>query len=124
MPSPLDIATICKADHWVDDVLPRFAALIDAHCTGTVRRHLLLLVPPAAAEIEPLAARLRRQWHSVVVMPFADPYPGRRLLAFDELRAGLTAIFGLRELLYVDPDTDVVADLQGIQRIVPEADLL
>lgn len=131
MPSPLDIATICKADHWVEDVLPRFAALIDANCTGPVRRHLLLLVPPAgrdvaatANSIDDLLARLRQQWHSVVPMPFADPHAGRRLLVFDELRAGLTSALGLDELLYIDPDTDVVADLQGIQEIAPEADLL
>ncbi len=131
MPSPLNIATICKADHWVDDVLPRFAALIEANCTGPVHRHLLLLVPPAGGEnaaseagVDELVARLRRQWHTVVAMPFADPHPGRRLLAFDELRADLTTLLGLDELLYIDPDTDVVSDLQGIQQIEPEAELL
>lgn len=128
----LDVATICKADHWVDDVLPRFAALVDANCTGHVRRHLLLLVPPPGgpdgqAETERVGRieeRLRGAWHSVVSLPFEDRHPGRRLLAFDELRAGLTAFLELEELLYIDPDTDVVGDLQGVQGIAPGADLL
>jgi hypothetical protein len=133
VPQPvLDVATICKADHWVDDVLPRFAALVDANCTGRVRRHLLLLIPPPGGGSGPatpedprrIEERLRHQWHSVVAMPFEDPSPDRRLLVFDELRSGLTALLGLDELLYIDPDTDVVGDLQGMQAIAPEADLL
>jgi len=125
--APLDILTICKADHWVDDVLPRFATLVDAACSGTVRRHLRLVTDPAAppeAEGHMVGTLLERGWHTVVCRPFDDPLPGRRLLAFDALRAGLLGEFGLREGLYLDPDTDVVADLQGIQRIAPEADLL
>lgn len=124
---PLDVVTICRADRWVDDVLPRFAALVDANCSGTVRRHLLLVTDPdvtPAAEGRMVGTLVGQGWHQVVCRPFDDPYPGRRLLAFDALRAGLTAELGLREALYMDPDTDVVADLQGIQTIAPEADLL
>jgi len=123
---PLDIVTICKADSWVEDVLPRFATMIDAHCSGTVRRHLLLLTEPevGAGEARVFGGLVDSGWHSVVCRPFVDPHPHRRLLFFDTLRAGLLSEFGLREALYMDPDTDVVADLQGIQRIAPEADLL
>lgn len=124
---PLDIVTICKADRWVDEVLPRFAGLVDGNCSGLVRRHLLLLTDPAASpatEARQVAALLRDGWHGVVCRPFVDRFEGRRLLAFDALRAGLLRAFGLREALYMDPDTDVVADLQGIQRIAPRAALL
>ena len=122
----LDIVTICKADRWVAEILPRFASLIDTNCSATVRRHLLLLTdatsdPDQGRMIESL---LIANWHTVVCKPFVDPYPGRRLLAFDALRSGLLEEFGLREALYIDPDTDVIGDLQGIQRIAPEADLL
>lgn len=124
---PLDVATICKADHWLDDVLPRFASLVDANCSGTVRRHLLLLIDPGTPA--PEASRLRagllaRGWHSVVTRVLDDPPETGRLLAFDALRAGLPGVLGLRECLYMDPDTDVVGDLQGIQRFAPGADLL
>jgi hypothetical protein len=124
--TPLHVATISKADHWIDDVLPRFTAYVRAHCTGTVRLHLLLLVDPQTSpgEADAHETRARRLFDSVVRRPFVDPEPGRRLLAFDELRAGLTTTLGLPEVLYLDPDTDVVADLQGIQRIAPEAALL
>lgn len=123
----LDIVTISKADEWVYDVLPRFAALIDAHCSGVVRRHLLLVTDPEtspAAEREAVAALIEQGWHSVVCRPLESLHQGRRLLAFDALRSGLLEEFGLREALYLDPDTDVVADLSGIQDIAPEADLL
>lgn len=123
----LDIVTICKADHWLDDVLPRFAALVDANCSGTVRRHLLLLTAPetpAEDEGRLAAALLARGWYSVVCESPTDEQAGRRLLLFDSLRARLPGTFGLRECLYMDPDTDVVADLQGIQSIAPDADLL
>ena len=121
----LDIVTICKADHWLDDVLPRFAALVDANCSGTVRRHLLLLTAPetpAEDEGRLAAALLARGWYSVVCESPTDAQAGRRLLLFDSLRARLPGTFGLRECLYMDPDTDVVADLQGIQAIAPDAD--
>lgn len=123
----LDIVTICKADGWVHDVLPRFAALIDAHCSGVVRRHLLLVTDPEtspAAEGEAVAALVEQGWHSLVCRPLDGLRQGRRLLAFDALRSGLLAEFGLHEALYLDPDTDVVSDLRGIQTVAPEADLL
>jgi hypothetical protein len=123
----LDILTICKADHWVDNVLPRFASLIDASCTGVVRRHLLLIADPAmtpVAEGRILDKLLQQGWHTIVCRRLDESLTEQRLLAFDELRAGLLEEFGLREGLYMDPDTDVVADLQGIQRIAPTADLL
>ena len=122
----LDIVTICKADAWVDEVLPRFATMIDAHCSGTVRRHLLLLADPAAGpdETRRFESLVAGGWHTILCRPFEDHDTGRRLLVFDALRAGLLAEFGLQEALYLDPDTDVVADLQGIQRIAPEAELL
>jgi hypothetical protein len=122
----LHVATISKADHWVDDVLPRFAAYVRAHCTGTVRLHLLLVVDPQTSpdEAEACEIRARRLFDTVVRRAFVDPDPGRRLLAFDALRAGLTTTLGVPELLYLDPDTDVVADLQDIRRIAPEAALL
>ena len=122
----LDIVTICKADRWVDDMLPRFAGLIDANCSGTVRRHLLLLTDgtPGPDTDRCVESLLRANWHTVVCRPFEDDHPGRRLLTFDALRSGLLGEFNLREALYIDPDTDVVGDLQGIQRISPEADLL
>lgn len=119
----LDVATISKADHWVADLLPRFAAYVRANCSGTVRLHLLLLVgrddDRAAA-----AAAAARLFDTVVERPFSDPDPSSRLLVFDEARAGLTTTLGLPAVLYIDPDTDVVGDLQGIQRFAPEADLL
>jgi len=124
---PLDVVTISKADRWVEEVLPRFASLVDANCSGSVRRHLLLVTDPdtpPATEGRMVGTLLGQGWHQVVCRPRADPLPGRRLLAFDALRAGLCAEFGLGEALYMDPDTDVVADLQGIQRIAPEAELL
>lgn len=122
----LDIVTICKADAWVDSVLPRFAALVDAACTGTVRRHLLLVCDPTAAADEPrrLRSLVAGGWHTILCRPFEDPEPSRRLLVFDTLRAGLLREFDLAEALYIDPDTDVVGDLQGIQKIAPDADLL
>jgi len=122
----LDIVTICKADRWVDEILPRFAALIDANCSGTIRRHLLLLTDATsgADEGRMIESLLLANWHTVVCKPFEDPYPGRRLLAFDAFRSGLLEEFGLPEALYIDPDTDVIGDLQGIQRTAPEADLL
>jgi len=128
MPStPLDVVTICKTDHWVDDVLPRFGALVDANCSGVVRRHLLLLAAPdiAADEEARLVGTLLDQgWHSVVCRPRESRADEGRLLVFDALRAGLLGVFGLREAVYMAPDTDVVADLQGIQRFAPAADLL
>jgi hypothetical protein len=123
----LDIVTICKADDWVRGVLPRFAALIDEHCSGVVRRHLLLVTDAEtgpAAEGEAVAALVEQGWYSVVCRPLDGLHQGRRLLAFDALRSGLLAEFGLREALYVDADTDVVADLRGIRAVAPEADLL
>lgn len=122
----LHVATISKADHWVDDVLPRFVAFVRAHCSGSVHLHLLLAVDPQAppADVDAREARARRLFDAVVRRPFVDADPGRRLLAFDALRAGLTTTLGLPEVLYLDPDTDVVGDLQGMQRIAPEASLL
>jgi hypothetical protein len=124
---PLDIVTICKADAWIDDVLPRFASLVDAHCSGFVRRHILVVTEPAsapAAEGRTVGKLLDRGWHTVVCRPLDDHHAGRRLLAFDALRAGLLGEFGLREALYMDPDTDVVADLCEVRRVAPDADLL
>lgn len=126
-PKPLDIVTICKADHWVTDVLPRFAGRIDACCSGVVRRHLLLITEAtasAAAEGNIIRTLLAQGWHTVACRPHDDLAAGPRLLAFDALRAGLLGELGLREALYMDPDTDVVADLQGIQDVAPQADLL
>jgi hypothetical protein len=122
----LDIATISKADDWVEAVLPRFVAHVRAACSGTVRLHLLLLVEAGrpAADTAATKARAAGLFDRVIERPFTDPFPGSRLLAFDALRAGLTTTLGLPELLYLDPDTDVVEDLQGIQRLAPEADLL
>jgi len=40
------------------------------------------------------------------------------------LRARLLGDLGLDQAVYMDPDTDVVADLQGIQSIAPDADML
>lgn len=124
--SVLDIATISKADSWIDDVLPRFAAYARSNCSGPVRLHLLLLVDAETPLIKANAyeTRARRLFDTVVRRPFIDTTPGHRLLAFDALRAGLTTAIGLPELLYLDPDTDVVGDLQGIQRIAPAAPLL
>lgn len=124
---PLDIVTVCKADHWLDDVLPRFAALVDANCSGAVRRHLLLVTEPSltpADEGRIVGELVRQGWSTVVCRPLDDTTAGRRLLGFDQLRAGVLTACGLTEALYMDPDTDVVEDLQGIQRIAPEADLL
>lgn len=122
----LDVATISKADDWVETVLPRFVAYVRAACSGPVRLHLLLLVDDdrPAADTALARARASALFDRVVEQPFADPFPGGRLLAFDALRAGLTTALGLPELLYLDPDTDVVEDLQGIQRLAPGADLL
>lgn len=124
---PLDIVTICKSDEWVDTVLPRFGTLIDNACSGVVRRHLLLLVDAASmpsVEGQIVRRLIAQGWHTVVCKPMPECRSNHRLLVFDELRAGLLTEFGLREALYMDPDTDVVADLQGIQWIAPEAELL
>ncbi len=121
----LDVATISKADEWVERMLPRFVAHVRAACSGTVRLHLLLLIDAEAADADATAAaRALTLFDRVVERPFVDPFPGQRLLVFDAARAGLTTLLGVPELLYLDPDTDVVEDLQGIQRIAPEADLL
>ncbi len=127
MNQPLDIVTICKADRWVTDILPRFAGLIDTNCSGVVRRHVLLVTDPSSTpsdEGRAVEILLGQGWHSISCRPLHDPMPGRRLLAFDALRAGVLSEFGLREGLYMDPDTDVVEDLQGIQQIATHADLL
>lgn len=123
---PLNIMTISKADHWVDDVLPRFAAHVDAHCGGPVQRYLLLIDDPAlpASRRTAMLDRLEKKWHAVVLRPPGDEQSGQRLLGFDALRAELLSFFGLSEGLYLDPDTDVVGDLQGLPLISPEADLL
>jgi hypothetical protein len=122
----LDVVTICRADAWVDTMLPRFAAMVDANCTGVVRRHLLLLCDPGTQADEPrmLRSLVAAGWYTILCRTFHDPEPARRLLLFDTLRAGLLGDFGLPEALYIDPDTDVVGDLQGIQRIAAHADLL
>jgi hypothetical protein len=125
-PAVLDIATISKADRWIDDMLPRFAAFARAHCSGRVRLHLLLLVADDVADAEAarIEARGRDLFDAVVRERFVDPEPHRRLAVFDELRAGLPTKLNLPELLYIDPDTDIVGDLQGIQTLAREADVL
>ena len=122
---PLNVVTISKADSWVDDVLPRFAAYVDAHCTPPVHRHLLLLDNPDLSEVQrkEMLRRLRSNWHQVVLQPPAQEMEGR-LLSFDALRAGILSHFGLQEGLYIDPDTDIIEDLQGIQELSPAAELL
>ena len=35
--TPLHVATISKADHWIDEVLPRFTAYVRAHRTVPVQ---------------------------------------------------------------------------------------
>jgi len=127
--SILDIATISRADHWIDDVLPRFARLIDENSVTRVRKHLLLLVDDddqqyAEAERTRVASRLGSLFDRVAVRYAPVSGSGPRLLAYDALRAGLVSELGLRELLYLDPDTDVVEDLGGLPLIAPHADLL
>jgi hypothetical protein len=115
----LDVATISKADEWVERMLPRFVAHVRAACSGAVRLHLVLLVDAEAADADATAAARARGltlFDHVVERPFADPFPGERLLVFDAARAGLAVSLELPELLYLDPDTDVVDDLQGIER--------
>ncbi len=125
---PLDIATICKTDHWLDTILPRFAETLNSACTGPVRRHLLLLTDPGAspARLRSLCNQLARRdrWTQIRCLPFHDPEPEHRLLAFDQLRAGLVAMLGVRQVVYIDPDTDIVSDLQGVQLVAAGADLL
>ena len=106
----LNVMTISKADRWVDELLPRFAAYVDANCTGVVHRHLLLIDEPglSANRRSEMLDQLQQRWHSVVLRPPLDEQPGQRLLTFDALRAGLLTAFGLSEGLYLDPDTDVV----------------
>jgi hypothetical protein len=125
----LDIATISRPDHWIDDVLPRFAAMIDASRRGPVRKHLLLAVDdadPAAcqAERDRVARRLGDRFDRVVARPLPPAPPEARLLSFDTLRAGLVTDLGLTEVLYIDPDTDVVEDLSEVLAFEPQADLL
>ena len=122
----LNVMTISKADRWVDELLPRFAAYVDANCTGVVHRHLLLIDEPglSANRRSEMLDQLQQRWHSVVLRPPLDEQPGQRLLTFDALRAGLLTAFGLSEGLYLDPDTDVVGDLHGLPRLAPEAGLL
>ena len=125
----LEVATISRPDHWIDDVLPRFAAMIDASRRGPVRKHLLLVsdepdVGARAAQGERVARRLGRLFDRVVPWPAPTPREGARLLGFDRLRAGLVAHLGLSEVLYVDPDTDVVEDLGDVPSFAPGADLL
>jgi hypothetical protein len=125
--APLDIITVCTADHWAENVLPRFAAFVDRHCSGPVRRHVRLVTGPdiSATREERLTGTLRDAgWHTVLAGPLHEPMTGKRLLAFDSLRAGLLSELGLDEALYMDPDTDVVADLQGVQSMAPDADML
>lgn len=125
----LDIATITRADHWIDDVLPRFAGLIDRNRAGPVRKHLLLLTDHsdadrAEAERQSVAARLGTLFDRVVTKYEPKKTGGSRLLDYDAARAGLVADLGIDEVLYLDPDTDVVEDLGEIRSIAPEADLL
>ena len=121
----LNIATISKADDWLDTVLPRFVAYVRAHCSGPRRLHLLLLTTDDDETATAAAiARAAALFDEVVCEPFHDATPQQRLLVFDELRASLPTTFGVPELLYIDPDTDVVADLQGIQSLSPNAELL
>jgi len=125
----LDIATISLADRWIDDVLPRFAAMIDASRSGPVRKHLLLASDapdPQAREAERrrVEARLAGLFDRVVARPMPAVRAGARLLAFDMLRAGLVADLGLPEVLYLDPDTDVVEDLAEVATLAPQAELL
>lgn len=125
----LDIATISRPDHWIDDLLPRFAAMIDASHRGPVRKHLLLAVDdpdPAACEAQRdrVARRLGASFDRVVARPFPVVRDDARLLGFDTLRAGLVADLDLREVLYIDPDTDVVEDLSEVLAFEAGADLL
>ncbi len=122
----LDIATISRADRWIDDVLPRFAGMIDACHRRPVRKHLLLVAeePHGGREAERVRRRLAGLFDRVVARPAPRLRAGARLLDFDALRAGLVTDLGLREVLYIDADTDVVEDLGEVLDYAPAADLL
>lgn len=125
----LDVATISRADHWVDDVLPRFVRLIDENSVRPVRKHLLLIRDESesnlgGADWSRREERLGALFDRVVTKIVRAVGEGPRLLEFDRIRAGLVADLGLREVLYLDSDTDVVEDLGDVSSGAPHADLL
>lgn len=81
-------------------------------------------IRPPARPSASIARRLGDRFDRVVARPLPPAPAGARLLGFDTLRAGLVADLDLPEVLYIDPDTDVVEDLSGVLAFEPGADLL
>ena len=103
----LDVVTICNAA-WLDTHTARFIHL-GRRAMPDARFHLLFVGSKAKCA----ASATPDQFDSVKVVP--DKTKGQPgYLGYNEPRYTLCERFGLDEVVYIDPDVDIVADISHI----------
>ncbi len=116
----MHIATISDLDGWIPTQCKRFVT----SCRRYMPRCILHLVAPAptpkqAAKAGQYHVQAQQLFDTVKVVKRTE-VPGR-LAYYDRLRTALPLLCNVPGVLYMDPDTDVMADLSEIPELVGAA---
>jgi hypothetical protein len=119
---PLNIVTMCMLDGWIKEHLRRFVHMARLNVP---KARLHLLIPSDHINLtkdeQALCALLSQHFKDLQVIQKQD-IPGR-LLYFDLARAYALDVFGLKEALYVDVDSDILTDISDIPQLIGDAEL-